>query len=148
MSRPAQALAVARRSHEHAGVESLALSRPSAHEPTATGSSIGTASGIGAPTTKTCQPPGSCLSVNVATLVEPPKLLARDAHLYPEIWAERETRLARVADEVARPLGRRRLVRVAVGHAIVFETWRSLVRREGLTNGEAADAMVAFVSSV
>jgi AcrR family transcriptional regulator len=75
-------------------------------------------------------------------------LLARDAHLYPEIWAAREQRLVRVADEVARPLGRRHLVRAAVGHALAFETWRSLVRREGLTNRGAADAMVAFVSSV
>jgi AcrR family transcriptional regulator len=75
-------------------------------------------------------------------------LLARDAHLYPKIWAAREQRLARLADDIARPLGRRRIVRVAVGHAIAFETWRSLVRGEGLTNGEAVDAMVAFVSCV
>ena len=75
-------------------------------------------------------------------------LLARDAHLYPEIWAARERRLAEIADALVRPFGRRRIVRVAVGHAIAFETWRSLVRREGLTNREAADAMVAFVGTV
>ena len=75
-------------------------------------------------------------------------LLARDAHLYPEIWAARETRLARVADELAAPIGRRRVMRAAVGHAVAFDTWRSLVRTEGLSTREATDAMVAFVKSV
>ena len=40
--------------------------------------------------------------------------------------------------------GRRRLVRAAVGHAVEFETWRSLARVEGLDDAEAADAMVRF----
>ena len=75
-------------------------------------------------------------------------LFARDSYLYPEIWAERQHRLDAIADEIARPLGRRRLVRAAVGHAIAFETWRSLVRREGLTNAAAARAMTGFVESV
>jgi AcrR family transcriptional regulator len=75
-------------------------------------------------------------------------LFARDAHLYPEIWAERETRLARVADELAAPIGRRRFLRAAVGHAVAFDTWRSLVRTQGLTTRQATDAMVAFVNSV
>jgi AcrR family transcriptional regulator len=39
--------------------------------------------------------------------------------------------------------GRRRaLVRAAVGHAIQFETWRSLVRGEQLDDAAAADVMV------
>ena len=75
-------------------------------------------------------------------------LFARDTHLYPQITAERRQALADVADALARPLGRRRIVRAAVGHALDFETWRSLVRRQGLTNRAAADAMVAFVNGV
>jgi AcrR family transcriptional regulator len=42
--------------------------------------------------------------------------------------------------------GRRRaLVRAAVGHAIQFETWRSLVRGEELDDAAAADVMVLLV---
>ena len=40
---------------------------------------------------------------------------------------------------------RRKLLRAAVGHAVEFETWRSLVRREGLDDAEAADVMVQLV---
>jgi AcrR family transcriptional regulator len=72
-------------------------------------------------------------------------LFARDADRYPEIWTERARRFEAVADALAKPLGRRRIVRAAVGHALAFETWRSLVRREGLTNRQVVDAMVAFV---
>jgi AcrR family transcriptional regulator len=75
-------------------------------------------------------------------------LFARDSYLYPEIWAERLRGLDELAEELARPLGRRRIVRAAVGHAIAFETWRSLVRGQGLTNAQAADAMAGFVASV
>jgi AcrR family transcriptional regulator len=78
----------------------------------------------------------------------PVTLFARDSYLYPEIWAERLRALDELADQLARPLGRRRVVRAAVGHAAAFETWRSLVRREGLSNAQAADAMVAFIDSV
>jgi len=75
-------------------------------------------------------------------------LFARDAQLYPEIWSERARQLDRTADALARPLGRRKVVRAAVGHALAFETWRSLVRREGLTKRQAVDAMLAFVDDV
>ena len=34
----------------------------------------------------------------------------------------------------------------AVGHALDFETWRSLVRRQGLSQEQATDLMVAFVT--
>jgi AcrR family transcriptional regulator len=77
----------------------------------------------------------------------PVTLFARDSYLYPELWAERLQHLEHIADELARPVGRRRIVRAAVGHAVAFETWRSL-RREGLTNEQAANAMVAFIHSV
>ena len=41
--------------------------------------------------------------------------------------------------------GRRRpLVHAAVGHAVEFETWRSLVRRQGLSDAEAVEAMVSL----
>ncbi len=39
---------------------------------------------------------------------------------------------------------RRRLARAAIGHALGFETWRSLVRAQGLSSDEAVDLMVAF----
>lgn len=52
----------------------------------------------------------------------------------------------RVADVVAsawRVGGRRRsLLRAAVGHAIVFPTWHSLVRRQGLTDRQAVALML------
>jgi len=40
-----------------------------------------------------------------------------------------------------------RRVRAAVGHALAFETWRSLVREQGLSQAEAIDLMVALVAS-
>jgi AcrR family transcriptional regulator len=41
---------------------------------------------------------------------------------------------------------RRKLTRAAIGHAIEFETWRSLTR-QGLDNRAAAELMVALVRS-
>ena len=41
---------------------------------------------------------------------------------------------------------RRRRVEAAVGHAISFATWRSLVRDQGLSNSEAVDLMHGFVA--
>jgi AcrR family transcriptional regulator len=40
-----------------------------------------------------------------------------------------------------------RLRRAAIGHAVGFETWRSLAR-EGLTDEEAAELMVRFVTCI
>lgn len=37
------------------------------------------------------------------------------------------------------------VISAAVGHATRFETWQSLVRREGLTDPQAVEAMVAMV---
>lgn len=57
--------------------------------------------------------------------------------------------LAAVADALMhgrRPRGdRRRRIRAAVGHAVSFHAWRSLVREQGLTNDEAVDLMAALV---
>ncbi len=42
---------------------------------------------------------------------------------------------------------RARRTRAAIGHAVAFETWRSLVRREGLGADEAADLIAAAVAA-
>ena len=43
------------------------------------------------------------------------------------------------------PAERQALVSAAVGHAIGFETWRSLVREQGLADEQAVAVMVAMV---
>ena len=43
---------------------------------------------------------------------------------------------------------RRKAVQAAIGHALDFETWRSLTRRQGLTRAQAVDAMLGLVASV
>ena len=51
-----------------------------------------------------------------------------------------------VLDRGWKARGRQRtLVRAAVGHAIEFDTWRSLVRREGLDDAGAVEVMVRLV---
>jgi AcrR family transcriptional regulator len=78
-------------------------------------------------------------------------VLSRDASVVPAVAAQWEAwavQLARLADTLAAPLGRSRPVRAAVGHAIAFETWRSLVQQQGLTNKQAVRAMVGFVENV
>jgi AcrR family transcriptional regulator len=86
-----------------------------------------------------------------ASVADDLELFSRDALLVPEVGAvmagyDRE--IAGLADRLASGLGRRRDVRAAVGHALAFETWRSLVRREGLTNARAVRAMARFVERV
>lgn len=81
--------------------------------------------------------------------VEPDlELFLRDAELIPAVRANM-TRYAEllgdVADRLSLDIGGSRAVRAAVGHALAFETWRSLVRREGLATAGAGDAMIAFV---
>jgi AcrR family transcriptional regulator len=44
------------------------------------------------------------------------------------------------------PNGRLPLVRAAIGHALDFDTWRSLVRRQGLSDELAVEVMVFFTS--
>jgi AcrR family transcriptional regulator len=81
--------------------------------------------------------------------VEPHLLLfARDSTLvsgYEFVTKQRADELAAVADLLADGLPRRKAVRAAVGHALDFQTWSSLVRRQGLTRRQAVDAMVRFV---
>ena len=40
------------------------------------------------------------------------------------------------------------LARALIGHAISFQTWRSLVREQGLKNAEAVDLLVRTMSSL
>lgn len=40
--------------------------------------------------------------------------------------------------------GRRRRLRAAIGHALSFATWRSLVREQGLTQAEAVELMAGL----
>jgi hypothetical protein len=47
-----------------------------------------------------------------------------------------------LADALARSWSRRKTVRAAIGHALEFETWRSLARRQGLSRKQAVDAML------
>jgi AcrR family transcriptional regulator len=43
-------------------------------------------------------------------------------------------------------IGRRPLLLAAIGHALDFETWRSLARRQGLADEQAVELMVQFVA--
>jgi AcrR family transcriptional regulator len=75
----------------------------------------------------------------------------RDAKVHEETAravARRKARTSGVQDELVRGWPRRKLVRAAVGHALEFGTWRSLVREQGLTQKQAVDAMLRFVASV
>ena len=54
-----------------------------------------------------------------------------------------------VLDRGWKARGRKRtLLRAAIGHAVEFETWRSLTRREGLDNVGAVETMVSLVRAV
>jgi AcrR family transcriptional regulator len=79
-------------------------------------------------------------------------LVLRDAPLIEGMSAPVEAGRAYL-DEVRRILRRgrpergraRRRASAAIGHAIAFSTWRSLVREQGMTNAEAVDAMAGMV---
>jgi AcrR family transcriptional regulator len=77
-------------------------------------------------------------------------IFRRDAQVHEpnaEVIARYDRDLAALADELTRGRPRRKSVRAAIGHALEFETWRSLVRRQGLTAKQAVDAMVRLVAS-
>jgi AcrR family transcriptional regulator len=79
------------------------------------------------------------------------ELFIRDAPLTDagaETLAETITEIGRLVDGLARGWPPRKAVRAAIGHAVAFETWRSLVRRQGLSRRQAVDAMMRFVASV
>jgi len=76
-------------------------------------------------------------------------LFLRDASVIPanaDVLGEMTADFATRPDAVARAWPRRKSVTAAIGHAFDFETWRSLVRRQGLSRSQAVDAMVRFVS--
>jgi AcrR family transcriptional regulator len=78
-------------------------------------------------------------------------LFIRDAPLTEagtETLAETIGEISRLANGLARGSPRRKAVRAAIGHALEFETWRSLVRRQGLSRREAVDAMMRLVESI
>jgi AcrR family transcriptional regulator len=67
-------------------------------------------------------------------------LFHRDAFAIPELAARREARQRALRDELAHGCDER--TGAAVGHALEFATWRSLVRREGLSQRMAVGLMV------
>lgn len=78
-------------------------------------------------------------------------LLLRDSTVVPvvgDVLRETSGELTAAADAVAHSWPRRKSVRAAIGHAFEFETWRSLVRTQGLSQAQAVDAMSRFVASV
>jgi AcrR family transcriptional regulator len=75
----------------------------------------------------------------------------RDAPLVPALVPAMESLAAWFEGAAAVALGgrddgpdERRRVRAAVGHALAFETWRSLTRRQGLSRAEAVALMAAL----
>lgn len=68
-----------------------------------------------------------------------------------EIMAEEIEQLTRMRDILARGWGargpRRTLLLAALGHALDFQTWRSLARQEGLRPAQVVDLMAGMVSS-
>ena len=77
-------------------------------------------------------------------------LFLRDATVDPataHVVGEMTAAFEGLAEAVAQAWPRRRGVRAAIGHAFEFETWRSLVRRQGLTRTQAVDAMTRLVES-
>ncbi len=85
-------------------------------------------------------------SVESALAVLLPYVEATPAHA--QLLHARAKQLALVAEGLTVGQRRRKVVRAGLGHALAFETWRSLVRREGLSRRQAVDAMVRFVASV
>jgi AcrR family transcriptional regulator len=78
-------------------------------------------------------------------------VLNRDAGVHEltrRLHARREQALGSVVEGLLAGRPRRKLVRAAIGHAVAFETWHSLVERQGLTRKQAVDAMSSFVASV
>jgi hypothetical protein len=67
---------------------------------------------------------------------------------HSEALAEEADMTAAMVDPAARGWPRRKAVRAAIAHAIEFETWLSLVCRQGLSRKQAVDAMLRFVEAV
>jgi AcrR family transcriptional regulator len=79
------------------------------------------------------------------------EVLLRDASLVPlvaESMADTVDAANELADALARSWPRRKAVRAAIGHALEFGTWRSLVRGQRLTRRQAVEAMLQLVATV
>jgi alkylhydroperoxidase family enzyme len=61
---------------------------------------------------------------------------------YTERWKEMRAVLAAAWEVSAR---KPRLLEAALGHALDFQTWHSLVRQRGLDDEQASDLMVGMV---
>lgn len=80
-------------------------------------------------------------------------LLIRDAPRVPAIAVRMEAlgqTLGHLADLLMEGRGlrgaKRKRMRAAIGHALQLDTWRSLVRDQGLTNAEAVDVMAKLTA--
>ena len=77
-------------------------------------------------------------------------LFVRDATVVPanaEALEEMTAQFVALGVAASRGWPRRKTVRAAIGHALEFETWRSLARTQGLTRAQAVDLMSRFVAS-
>jgi AcrR family transcriptional regulator len=77
-------------------------------------------------------------------------VLTRDSAVHELTAALQEPRIrsletARAA--LASGWPRRKTVRAAIGHALEFETWRSLTHRQGLSRRQAVESMVRLVQA-
>jgi len=78
-------------------------------------------------------------------------IFSRDAGVHAltaELVDRRELAIGSHRGVLADGWPRRKAVQAAIGHALDFETWRSLTRRQGLTRSQAVDVMLSFVASV
>lgn len=80
-----------------------------------------------------------------ASVEEDVALFERDADAI-DVETEQERRMAELRRRLSR--GRSKRARAAIGHALEFETWRSLVRRQGLSRRAAVDLMVRLVDNL
>jgi AcrR family transcriptional regulator len=75
-------------------------------------------------------------------------LFLRDAELMPHVriaLSGYDEQLSDLADRLAEDAGASIAARAAIGHALAFETWRSLVRRERLPAKRAIQMMLTLV---
>ena len=74
-------------------------------------------------------------------------LIRRDADTVPaEVRATEAQRFGSFRAVLETGWPRRHAVRAAIGHALQFETWRSLSRREGLSRRAAVEAMLRLAA--
>jgi hypothetical protein len=74
----------------------------------------------------------------------------RDLPLVPAMARPRavfDARFTALHAALMRARPKRKRVAAALGHALQFETWRSLVREQGLRNEDAVELMVALVDA-